>query len=167
VVDKQCAFPELATVKARGRYFSPKIEKPGLKAFAPYNALFTDHWSASVWFSNPATDRKQPVIGAIKPLLGTRRIGQMPDQFAGQPVDLDALQLVQFLSLEVEDSFASHHTDVDTLAIEYIHDRPPIRGPMERLHLLSADSESNRLAIRAGADSFSREERNLCELRRL
>jgi hypothetical protein len=132
VVDKQCAFPELAIVKARERYFSPKIEMLGLKAFAPYSALFTDHSSASVWFSNPATDRKQPVIGAIKPLLRTRRIGKMPDQFAGQPIDLDALQLVQFLSLEVENSFACHHSDVDTLAIVYIHDRPPIRGPIEK-----------------------------------
>jgi hypothetical protein len=40
VVDEQCAFHELAIVKAGENAFAPKIKMLGLKAFAPDDAFF-------------------------------------------------------------------------------------------------------------------------------
>jgi len=40
VVNEQCAFHELATVKASECYFAAKIELISLKPFAVYDALF-------------------------------------------------------------------------------------------------------------------------------
>jgi hypothetical protein len=83
VVNEQRAFDKLATVKAREKALASKIEILGLKAFAPDDALFRDHL-------NPAgCDREQPISGSIKPLLGALHVGQMSDQFAGQPIDID------------------------------------------------------------------------------
>src|SRR5258708_20844168 len=40
MVNEQCAFHELATVKASERYFAAKIELISLKPLAVYNSLF-------------------------------------------------------------------------------------------------------------------------------
>ena len=50
VVNEQCAFDELATIKAREKAFASKIKILGLKAFAPNYAFFRrpimDHFLA-------------------------------------------------------------------------------------------------------------------------
>src|SRR5882757_6393401 len=71
----------------------------------------------------------------------------MSDQLAGDPIDIDPFQVVEFCAPEVEDCRAGHYANVDSFAIEYIavHDpRPREEAPRQRLRLLAADSETNR-----------------------
>jgi hypothetical protein len=53
VVNEQCAFHELATVKASECYFAAKIELISLKPFAVYDALFRWPFGAHFPFAVP------------------------------------------------------------------------------------------------------------------
>src|ERR1700736_4499211 len=79
--------------------------------------------------------------------LGALSICQMSNQLSGKLVNVDAFELVELLSLEIEDSRAKDDRYVDATAVEYfsVHDLPPIEGPRgKRLRLLGSDSETNR-----------------------
>jgi hypothetical protein len=56
---------------------------------------------------------------------------QMPDEFAGQAINIAILQFVQFFASEIEDVRTDDHRDVGAFAVENIavHDRPPIEAP--------------------------------------
>jgi hypothetical protein len=41
----------------------------------------------------------------------------MPDQFAGQAIDIDPFYIVEFFALEIEDLVAVHHRNGDAFAI--------------------------------------------------
>ena len=44
--DKQCAFHELAAVKAREKAFATKVKMLGVEPFPPYHTFFRHHFIA-------------------------------------------------------------------------------------------------------------------------
>jgi hypothetical protein len=69
----------------------------------------------------------------------------MPDEFAGQAIDIAIPKFVQFFALEVEDVRAEDHRDVGTFAIENIaiHDRTPIEAELRaHRHRLATELKS-------------------------
>ena len=59
---------------------------------------------------------------------GVLSIWQMSNQLSGKFVNVDAFEVVEPLSREIEDSRANDDGDVDAAAVEYfaVHDWPPI-----------------------------------------
>ena len=78
-------------------------------------------------------------------LLGASRVAQMPDQFAGRAIDIDAFQSAEFFPREVDDVRAAHHANADAFAIENIaaQDRPPIEASQSKAALFGGDSQIN------------------------
>lgn len=101
--------------------------------------------SKDLCLSDTACGGEQLVRGTIEPLVGTLRLVEMTDQFAGKSIDIDPSQLIKFSAIEVEDVSAVHHADVGAIAVENIaaHDCSK-RGPGTKLRLLDADSETIR-----------------------
>ena len=73
----------------------------------------------------------------------------MTNQFTGQAVDVDAFEIVKFLTAESENRKAVHYADVDALAVEYVAAFQIgllVQGtPAPTLRLLVGDSERNRI----------------------
>ena len=73
----------------------------------------------------------------------------MSNQLSGKLIKVGAFEVIELLSLEIEDSRANDHRDVDATAVEYfsVHDWPPIMAceGRQRLRLLVHD----RLAAHA------------------
>ena len=93
------------------------------------------------------TFREQLVGGFVQMPLGALSIWQVSNQLSGRLVNVHASQVVDLLSLEIEDGRPKDDRYVDTTAVEYfsVHDLPPIEGaPRQRLRLLGSDSETNR-----------------------
>jgi hypothetical protein len=72
----------------------------------------------------------------------------MSNQLSGKLVNVDAFEVVELVSRDIEDSRATDDRDVDATAVEYlsIHDWPPIvvcEG-RQRLRFSVRDSEENR-----------------------
>jgi hypothetical protein len=63
--------------------------------------------------------------------LGALSICQMSNQLSGKLVNVDAFEVVELLSLEIEDSRAKDDRYVDATAVEYfsVHDWPLPRWP--------------------------------------
>ena len=63
--------------------------------------------------------------------LGVLRIWQMSNQLSGKLVNVDAFEVVELLSLEIEDSRTKDDRYVDATAAEYfsVHCWPPLRRP--------------------------------------
>jgi len=63
--------------------------------------------------------------------LGALRICQVPNQLSGKLVNVHASEVIDLLSLEIEDGRAKDDRYVDATAVEYfsVHDLPPIEGP--------------------------------------
>ena len=55
----------------------------------------------------------------------------MSNQLSGKLVNVDAFEVVELLSLEIEDSRAKDDRYVDATAVEYfpVNDWPPLRWP--------------------------------------
>ena len=55
----------------------------------------------------------------------------MADEVAGEPVNVDAFEVKELLSLEIEDRRTDYSGNMDALAIEdvSVHDWPPLRWP--------------------------------------
>ena len=66
----------------------------------------------------------------------------MPDQFAGQTIDIDPSQIVEFFAREVEDLRSVHDDNVNAFAVENIA-RPSGIRPATRLRLPAPDSQTN------------------------
>lgn len=72
---------------------------------------------------------------------------EVTDQFTREFVDVDTFEVVELLSLEIENGWAKDDRYVDAATVEYfsVHDQPAYRGaPRQRLRLLAGDSETNR-----------------------
>src|SRR6202040_3107178 len=79
--------------------------------------------------------------------LGALSIWQVSNQLSGKLVNVHASEVIDLLSLEIEDGRAMDDRYVDATAVEYfsVHDLPPIEGPLRQgLRLLGSDSETNR-----------------------
>ena len=63
--------------------------------------------------------------------LGAVSICQVSNQLSGKLVNVHASEVIELLSLEIEDGRAKDDRYVDTTAVEYfsVHDLPPYRGP--------------------------------------
>src|SRR6202051_4364590 len=77
------------------------------------------------------TFREQPVGRFVQMPLGALSICQMSNQLSGKLVNVHASEVIELLSLEIEDGRAKDDRYVDTTAVEYfsVHDLPPYRGP--------------------------------------
>jgi hypothetical protein len=89
------------------------------------------------------------VSGPIEPLVGTCRLVEMTDQFAGKSIDIDPFEAIDFLTLEIEDIQPVHHANVGAIAVENVaaHDRPPA-GYGIKMRLLDENSETIRTSRR-------------------
>src|ERR1700752_398084 len=83
----------------------------------------------------PSLHWEQPSAVAIQALVRASRVDQMADQLAGEAIDIDPLEIVDFLAAEVEDRGAVLHSSADPLVIEYVpaHETPPIDRPIVRV----------------------------------
>ena len=54
----------------------------------------------------PSLHGEQPSAVAIQALVRASRVDQMADQLAGEAIDIDPLEIVDFLAAEVEDRCA-------------------------------------------------------------
>src|ERR1700737_2148991 len=81
--------------------------------------------------ANRLTFREQLVGRFVQMPLGALSICQMSNQLAGKPVNVHASEVIELLSLEIEDGRAKDDRYVDAPAVEYfsVHDLPPIGGP--------------------------------------
>src|ERR1700730_7042407 len=63
--------------------------------------------------------------------LGAVSICQVSNQLSGKLVNVHASEVIELLSLEIEDGRAKDDRYLDTTAVEYfsVHDLPPIGGP--------------------------------------
>ncbi len=62
---------------------------------------------------------KKPIRGLIQMFVGTTRIRQMSDEVSVQLVDVDASEIVNFLTSKAEYFATRDHCDMDTLTIQY------------------------------------------------
>src|SRR6202163_1981336 len=79
--------------------------------------------------ANRLTLREQLVGRFVQMPLGALSICQMSNQLSGKLVNVDAFEVVELLSLEIEDSGATDDRYLDATAVEYfsVHDWPPLR----------------------------------------
>ena len=77
------------------------------------------------------TFREQLVGGFFQMPLGALSICQVSNQLSGKLVNVHASEVIDLLSLEIEDGPAKDDRYVDATAVEYfsVHDLPPIEGP--------------------------------------
>src|SRR6202022_1200171 len=77
------------------------------------------------------TFREQLVGRFVQMPLGALRICQVSNQLSGKLVNAHASEVIELLSLEVEDNRAKDDRYEDATAVEYfsVHDLPPYRGP--------------------------------------
>jgi hypothetical protein len=62
----------------------------------------------------------------------------MSDQFTREPVDFGPFEIIELLTVEIENGLAIHYADVDTLAVEDVaaHDRPHCTRPPRETALI-------------------------------
>jgi len=102
------------------------------------------------------TFREQLVGRFVQMPLGALSIWQMSNQLSGKLVNIDAFEVVELLSLEIEDSRTKDDRYVDATAVEYfsVHGWPPLRwthhGRPDKLRSPIANSEVIQ-AARKGA----------------
>ena len=77
------------------------------------------------------TFREQLVGGFVQMPLGALSIWQVSNQLSGKLVNVHASEVIDLLSLEIEDGRAKDDRYVDATAIEYfsVHGWPPLRWP--------------------------------------
>ena len=70
----------------------------------------------------------------------------MADQFTSQSVDFCPFEIVEFLTVEIENGATIHYADVDTFTAEDVisHDRLVRGTAQERLRSFAGNSETNR-----------------------
>jgi len=71
----------------------------------------------------------------------------MADQFTSQSVDFCPFEIVEFLTIEIENGATIHYADVDTFIAEDVisHDRPPCSRPRAgKTAVICDNSEINR-----------------------
>src|ERR1700694_2451363 len=92
------------------------------------------------------TFREQLVGGFVQMPLGALSICQVSNQLSGKLVNVHAYEVIDLLSLEIENGRAKDDRYGGATAVEYfsVHDLPPIESPRQRLRLLGGDSETNR-----------------------
>jgi hypothetical protein len=81
VVNEQCAFYELATVKAGENAFAPKIKMLGLKAFAPDDAFFL--WPIGAHFPFAFSPSCAAVNRLFAAQLSPHEISRSPEACCG------------------------------------------------------------------------------------
>jgi hypothetical protein len=117
------------------------------------------------------TFQEQLVGRFVQMSLGALSIWQMSNQLSGKLVDVDAFEVVELLSLEIEDSRTKDDRYVDATAVEYfsVHGWPPLRWPHPRrpdkLRSPIANSEVIQTARKdapAGLRSIERRDDQLC-----
>src|ERR1700737_923870 len=104
-------------------------------------------WQLSQISRPRLTFREQLVGGFVQMPLGALSICQVSNQLCGKLVNVHASEVIDLLSLEIENGRPKDDRYVDATAVEYfsVHDLPPIEGaPRQRLRLLGSDSETNR-----------------------
>ena len=76
------------------------------------------------------TFREQLVGGFVQMPLGALSICQVSNQLSGKLVNVHASEVIDLLSLEIEDGRPKDDRYVDATAVEYfsVHDLPPIEG---------------------------------------
>jgi hypothetical protein len=85
VANEQCAFHELATIKAGENAFAPKIKMLGLKAFAPDDAFFL--WPIGAHFPFAFTCAEGEDDWKIPPAEGYMLLGQIAEARCTQVVN--------------------------------------------------------------------------------
>src|SRR5260370_33556152 len=83
--------------------------------------------------------------------LGAVSICQVSNQLSGKLVNVHASEVIELLSLEVEDGRAKDDRYEDATAVEYfsVHDLPPVGGaPLRQLALPDLARQRQRLADR-------------------
>jgi hypothetical protein len=71
---------------------------------------------------------KQPVRRFFQMPVRALRARQMPNQISGRPVKVHALEVVELLSLEIEDLPTDYVAHMDAIAVEdvSVHGWPPL-----------------------------------------
>src|ERR1700737_4881253 len=77
------------------------------------------------------TFREQLVGGFVQMPLGALSIWQVSNQLSGKLVNVHASEVIDLLSIEIEDGRPKDRRYADATAVEYfsVHDLPPIGGP--------------------------------------
>src|ERR1700737_2687829 len=88
-------------------------------------------WQLSQISRPRLTFREQLVGGFVQMPLGALSICQVSNQLSGKLVNVHASEVIDLLSLEIEDGRATDDRYVDATAVEYfsVHYLPPIEGP--------------------------------------
>jgi len=96
---------------------------------------------------------KQPVRGLFQMLIRAFRARQMSNQISRRPVKIYALEVVELLSLEIEDLPTNYLANMNALAVEdvSVHGWPPMRWSRakrrpDKLHLWIVNSEGIQVA---------------------
>src|SRR3984893_5208999 len=88
-------------------------------------------WPSSQISRARLTFREQLVGGFVQMPLGALSIWQVSNQLSGKLVNVHASEVIDLLSLEIEDGRPKDRRYADATAVEYfsVHDLPPIGGP--------------------------------------
>src|SRR6202790_4212073 len=88
-------------------------------------------WPSSQISRACLTFREQLVGGFVQMPLGALSIWQVSNQLSGKLVNVHASEVIDLLSLEIEDGRPKDRRYADAAAVEYfsVHDLPPIGGP--------------------------------------
>ena len=83
------------------------------------------------------TFQEQLVGRFVQMSLGALSIWQMSNQLSGKLVDVDAFEVVELLSLEIEDSRTKDDRYVDATAVEYFPSTASLRSGRSLSGLIS------------------------------
>jgi hypothetical protein len=88
------------------------------------NSVFRHHRDGSA--TSKSRGWKQPVRSFVQMLIRALRVCQMTNQITGGPVKVDTLEVIELLSLEIEDLPTNYLANLNALAVEdvSVHDWP-------------------------------------------